>query len=302
MRTFSLRRHGPLLLVLVALPALAAMTERYYFEAPHEHETALDADFELALGRVELGKAEPGYLFQAEVVLEDEGMVPELDIDRKPADAEAGGRTTHLSLGFDSEDGDHGLTVRAFKAPAENEWLLFLSDEVDLRLGFELGMADADLDFTGLRVEHLSVESGMATTRLAFDEPNPVVMDELEINAGMSRFYGKRLGNARFQTFTFEGGAGSFDLDFTGGLLPSGAQANLEVGMATLHVTLPDDAPVILYAPDSWLARVEIPDNYIKRGKGLWHSAHVRDEDDAFVVNIEAGMGKVTCVTARRAD
>ena len=69
--------------------------------------------------------------------------------------------------------------------------------------------------------------------------------------------------------------------------------------MATLRVTLPEEAPVILYAPDSWLARVEIPDGYVKRGKGLWHSAHVRDEKDAFVVNIDAGMGKVTCETAR---
>ena len=74
---------------------------------------------------------------------------------------------SHLSLGFDSDgDGGDGLTVRGFKAPEENEWLLFLSDKVDLDLTFELGMADADLDLTGLRVERLSVESGMATTRL----------------------------------------------------------------------------------------------------------------------------------------
>lgn len=296
MRKIMPSRPWPIVLVLVALPAFAAMTERYYFETPRQGETALEADFDLALGRVEVAKAEPGYLFQAEVVLEDKEMVPEVDVDRD-------GRTAHLSLGFDSGgDGGDGLTVRGFKAPEENEWLLYLSDEVDLDLEFEFGMADADLDFTDLRVERLSIESGMAKTHLAFNRRNPVVMEALEIDAGMSKFYGKRLGNARFERFTFEGGAGSFDLDFSGGPLPPGAVADLEVGMATLHVTLPDNAPVILYAPDSWLARVEIPDNYVKRGKGLWHSAQVRDEEDAFVVNIEAGMGKVTCVTAQHAD
>ena len=293
--TVSLRRALPAALVLVALPALAALTERYYFEVPHEGETALEAEFELALGRVEVGRAEAGYLFQAEVALEDDKMIPGLDVERD-------GERTHLTLGFASGDGDDGITVRGLKAPEENEWLLFLSDDVDLDLGFEFGMADADLDLTGLRVERLRVESGMATTRLAFDARNPVAMDVLEIDAGMAKFFGERLGNARFETFTFDGGAGSFDLDFTGGPLPRGARADLEVGMATLRVTLPDEAPVILRAPDSWLARVEIPEGYTKRGKGLWHSQHVRNEADAFTVNIDAGMGKVTCVTAPEAD
>ena len=291
-RSILLHRSLPVALVLVALPALAALTERYYFEVPHEGETELEAEFELALGRVEVGKAEAGYLFQAEVVLEDDKMIPGVDVERD-------GRTAHVTLDFASGDGDDGITVRGLKAPEENEWLLFLSDAVDLDLGFELGMADADLDLTGLRVERLRVESGMATTRLAFDTRNPVAMDVLEIDAGMAKFFGERLGNARFEAFTFEGGAGAFELDFTGGPLPRGAQADLDVGMATLHVTLPEDAPVILHAPDSWLARVEIPQGYVKRGKGLWHSPHVRDEADAFVVNIDAGMGKVTCETAR---
>lgn len=287
-RPFLLRRPLPILVAaLVALPVLAAVTERYYFEVPHEDETALDAAFDLALGRVEVGTAEPGYLFQAEVALEDDAMEPGLTYARD-------GRRGRLQLGFESGGKDNvGLTVRGFKVPEDNEWLLFFSDEVPLRLAFELGMAEADLDFTGLRVERLSVESGMARATLAFDEPNPVVMDVLEIDAGMSRFEGRRLGNARFEQFTLEGGAGSFDLDFTGGPLPPGARADLSVGMASLQVTLPADAPVVLYAPDSWLARVEVPNGFVKRGKGLWHSERVAREADAFVVRIDAGMGKV---------
>src|SRR5690606_19912357 len=118
-----------------------------------------------------------------------------------------------------------------------------------------------------------------------------------EIDAGMSRFEGRQLGNARFEQFILDGGAGSFDLDFTGGPLPPGAHAALDVGMASLRVALPADAPVVLYAPDSWLARVEVPNGFVKRGKGLWHSERVEREEDAFVVRIDAGMGKVTVVT-----
>lgn len=280
-------RASLLLLVLVALPALAAFTERYYFEVPHERETALHADLELALGHVAVGKAEAGYLFQAEVALEDKDMVPEMHYERE-------GHVGHLSLGFESGGkGENGLTVRGFKVPEDNEWLVFFSDRVPLDLSFELGMAEADLDLTGLRVEQLSVESGMAKTRLAFEEPNPVAMGSLDIDAGMTKFEGVKLGNARFEQFSFEGGAGSFLLDFTGGPLPEGAEADIEVGMSSLQVILPQDVPVVLYAPDSWLAQVEVPNGYVKRGKGLWHSGQVRDEDDAFTVRIEAGLGKV---------
>lgn len=297
-RTLSPRRRWPLLLAaLAALPALAAFTERYYFEVPHERETTLDARFDLALGHVEIGKAEPGYLFQAEVALEDEEMVPGLDYRRE-------GHTGHLTLGFESgSKGERGLTVRGFRVPEENEWLLFFSDAVPLRLAFELGMADAELDLTGLQVERLAVESGMASTRLAFDTPNPVVMEELRVDAGMARFHGERLGNARFERFHFEGGAGSFDLDFSGAAPLPGARADLNIGMATLRVALPEGVPVVLHTPESWLARVEVPNGYVKRGKGLWHSEHVRaNASDAFVVNIEAGMGKVALRTARAGD
>lgn len=284
---WRMRRASFLALAVFALPALAALTERYYFEVPLERETSLHANLELALGHITVGKAEEGYLFQAEVALEDEDMVPEMQYERD-------GRVGHLSLGFESggkEDG--GLSVGGFNVPEDNEWLLFLSDRIGLDLAFELGMAEADIDLTGLRVERLSVESGMAETRLVFDEPNPVVMGSLNVDAGMAKFEGHKLGNARFEQFSFSGGAGAFELDFTGGPLLPGAEADIEVGVSSLQVLLPQDAPVVLYAPDSWLARVEVPIGYIKRGKGVWHSARVEDEEDAFVVRIDAGLGKV---------
>ncbi len=287
-------RRAPWVLpaLLVALPVLAAVTERYYFEVPDEGETALSAELALALGRVEVGVAEAGYLFQAEVALEDEDTVPELEVERS-------GDRTHLALGFGSGGkGGRGVTVRGLRAPEDNEWLLAFSDRVALDLAFELGMAEADLDLTGLRVERLGVEAGMAKTRLSFGAPNPVAMKSLSVEAGMATFTGRHLGHARFERFSFEGGAGSFELDFTGGPLPPGARAEIKVGMVSLRVLLPEGVPVVLYAPDSWLAQVEVPDGYVKRGKGLWHSPEVRDEDEALFVRIEAGVGKVTCQTA----
>ena len=287
-------KRGTLLLagLVLALPALAAFTERYYFEVPDDGERSLEADFELALGRIAVGEAERGYLFQAEVALEDEDMKPGLDLDVEDGHA-------RLELGFASDSkGTTGLTVRGFKPPEENEWLLFFSRRVPLDLQFELGMAEADLDLTGFQVQRLGIESGMATTRLTFDRPNALEMEELTIDAGMAKFYGERLGNARFRHLTFDGGAGSFVLDFTGGPLPPGAHAEINAGMCALRVVLPEGVPIVLEAPDSWLTRVELPNGFVKRGAGLWHSEAVRDAADAFHVEIDAGVGKVSIVAS----
>lgn len=278
-------------LALVALPALAAVTEHYFFEfAGKGREELLEGRFDLALGRVQIGRAEEGFLFQAEVTLEDDDVAPAMQ-------AETDGRTAHVALGFDSGKGGQGRTVRRLRPPEENQWLLFFSDRIPLDLAFDLGMVNGDLDFTGFRVRRLQIESGMAETRLAFGAPNPIEMEALAVDAGMARFHGERLGNARFRRFSFNGGAGSFTLDLGGGPLPPGAEAEIKVGMSSLRVQLPERTPVVLHTPDSWLTRVEIPDGYVKRGKGTWHSEQVRDEAAALHVRIEAGVGRVTVVS-----
>lgn len=276
---------------LFALPALAwaVMDDTYFFEAPHDGETALEAELELALGQIHLRRNDGPALFEAEVRLKSDDVRPRFDF-------ETDGRTGKVWLGLDGEGKSKGFKIKGFDVPEGNAWDLFLSDEVTLDLDLDVGMAAADLDLTGLRVRRLGLDCGMAEATLRFGEANPVVAERLEIDAGMAQFKALGLGNARFERFEFDGGAGEFMLDFTGGALPAGARADVEVGMAKLEVIVPKDRPIVLHAPDSWLAKVVVPNGYTKRGEGVWHSASVRSERDAeraFQLHIEAAAGKV---------
>lgn len=291
-RTMS--RLPRLLLLPLALVALSALAwavagDTYYFEAAHDGETELEADLDLALGHIRLRRNDGPALFEAEVRLKEDDVRPRFDF-------QSDGRRGRVSLGLDGEGKGSGFTLTGLNVPKENAWEVFLSDDVALDLQLEVGMAKADFDLTGLQLRRLAMDCGMSEATLRIDRPSPVIAEEIQIDAGMARFDALRLGNARFRSFRFEGGAGEFSLDFTGGPLPAGAEADVEVGMASLRVTVPADRPVVLRAPESWLARVVVPDGYTKRGDGEWHSPAVRNPDQAFSLDIEAAAGKVIVV------
>lgn len=280
-----------LALALLALPALAwaVVDDTYFFEAQRDGETELAAELELALGQVHLRRNDGEALFEAEVRLQGEDVRPRFEF-------ETDGRRGVVSLGLDGDGKADGFKLKGLNVPEDNAWEVFLSDAVALDLDLDVGMASADLDMTGLRVHRLALDCGMAEATLRFDARSPVAAEDIEIDAGMAQFRALGLGNARFQAFSFSGGAGEFTLDFTGGPLPAGARADVEVGMAKLSVVVPEGGPVVLHAPDSWLARVDVPTGYTKRGDGVWHSPAVRgarDVERAFHVYIEAAAGKV---------
>jgi hypothetical protein len=281
-----------LLLASLALAAPAdAQTggERHTFDVRHERDASLEATFNLALGSVQIGHAARGQLFQALIDLEDENLMPALSVHRR-------GEVAVVHLGF--EDGAHsGVSVRGLRNRSRNTWQLNFDNRIPLDLRFTLGLVDADLNLTGLTVERLKIVAGMANTRLVFDRRNRVEMERLDIEAGAARFTAESLGNARFQNLSFSGGAGSFELDFSGARLPAGARADIEVGVARLRIRLPENRAVVLTVPDSWLTRVDVPTGYTRHSRGVWHSPLVRREEDAFHISIKAGMGRVTCET-----
>ncbi len=260
----------------------ASGTDRFFVEVQADGEVRVEADIELALGHVVISTAERGALFQAEGVVESSQLRPRFNNS-------SDGNKARVSLSLDGEN----VSFQGLRGTRGSRWQLYFSDSTPLDLNLTLGAADADLNFTGIPVENLNLECGMASATLRFDEPNPAILHRLAIEAGLSEFNATGLGNARFESLTFDGGAGEFTLDFSGESFMPGAEAELSVGIASLTILLSSGQPSIVEAPSSFMTKVTMPASFERIGSDTWASPNAADNDQALRITIDAGPGNI---------
>ena len=122
-----------------------------------------------------------------------------------------------------------------------NEWNLRLGD-TPMELSVHAGAYSGQMDLTGLRLQRLEIQDGASNTQVTFSAPNPAEMEELSYTTGASTVDLSGLGFANFARMTFEGGAGSYTLDFGGGLQRE-AEVTLHAGVSSLRIEVPSGTP-----------------------------------------------------------
>ena len=284
---------GLWLTIALAIPVIVvAISERHFFEVEHDNEAELLASLDIALGSVRLQKADEDYLFQAEVVLQSDRIVPDFEYR---VNGDRGRLDVDLST---VKDADDNVSLPDLGSVKDAKWNLYFGDAVPIDMKLELGGTASSLNFSGipLRTLRLSLEASQGT--VVFNEPNPVKMDYLRIESGASELSVRGLGYARADRMRFEGGMGKFDLDFSENAEAlRGSIADIEIGMASIDIRLPAEGPVVLEVPDSWFCSVDVPVGYVKAGHGEYHSPDYSADGDAFVVKVEASVGKVSFAT-----
>ena len=128
-----------------------------------------------------------------------------------------------------------------------NEWDLRLGGAAPFELEVNAGAYDGSLDLSGLPITRLEMSSGASSLNVSFTQPNPQVMRLLSFKTGASSISLSGLANANFQEMTFEGGAGSYQLDFGGALLqPANVRITGGVSSTTLRIPAETNAEVIV--------------------------------------------------------
>ncbi len=118
-----------------------------------------------------------------------------------------------------------------------NDWSLKLGD-VPMNLTVDAGAYDGALELGGLPLRHLTLNNGAATTEVTFDEANPEEMDSFDVRTGASTVTLTGLANANFDDMSFEGGAGTYTLDFSGELQRD-ASVKIKAGVSTVTIDIP---------------------------------------------------------------
>jgi hypothetical protein len=121
-----------------------------------------------------------------------------------------------------------------------NDWQLRLG-QYPLDLTINAGAYDSNLDLSGIPITNLAINDGASNVRVAFNSLNPASMQNLTYKTGASTVQLIGLGNANFSVMTFEGGAGSYTLDFSGNLQRA-AHVQINSGVSDLKLIIPSGA------------------------------------------------------------
>jgi hypothetical protein len=174
-----------------------------------------------------------------------------------------------------------------------NRWDFSFSPDVDLRLNTDIGAAKADLDLGGLAVSELKLDVGAAEATVDFSEPNKTALNLFKVSAGACKLRMNNLGNSRFDRLEFEGGVGSFYLDFSGDFNYR-AEARIEVGLGSVEITIPSEVGVRLESNESFLSSVDFPKSSLRRlddDEDVYESDNFQTAKAQLVIRLDVGMG-----------
>jgi hypothetical protein len=122
-----------------------------------------------------------------------------------------------------------------------NDWTLKLGS-MPMDLYLHAGAYDGSLDFSGLALTYLEVSDGASSVDVTFDKPNTEKMSRFIYKTGASSVFMKGLSYANFSNMQFEGGAGSYTLDFTG-KLQQDADVSISTGVSDITIIIPEGTP-----------------------------------------------------------
>lgn len=172
------------------------------------------------------------------------------------------------------------------------DWVcrLAFTDRVPLSLDFELEIAKADWDLGGFQISELEIASAVSDLRIDFSKPNPIRMEDMDIESGVGEMTLQRIGNANLESLDFEGGLGEYTFYFDG-KMTGNMSADLEIGMGQLTVYLPRDIGVRIRMNDSFLTSISVND---MRKNGDYYTNDLWNSDRPQLdIRVEAGVSKV---------
>ena len=276
-----MRRAAALLAVaaLWATTSASAQTLRTLTSARQLHgETSLNVDVTYAVGELRLEPASPGDLYRMELRYDEDQFTPVREYD-----ADAG----ILRLGLRSLHGH--TTIRRGHNDETPSLDVALTPEIPLSLRFQVGAAEANVEFGGLQLRRLAYKTGASESHVRFSTPNPVDCDALTFEVGAAEFTASQLGNSNCRMMSFHGGVGEVTLDFSGQWRTS-AEASVKIGIGSLRLMLPRDLGVAINL-SRFLASFDRA-GFTKRG-GVYYSDNYDTARVRLVLNVEAAFGGI---------
>jgi len=193
-----------------------------------------------------------------------------------------------LTIAQGSTEADWGIPT----GNTHNGWELAFSPEIPLKMNFDIGVGDGELDFTGLQLTELDLEIGAGDFEVRFDEPNGAEMSRLMLDAGASKLEILGIGHAGPEQMTVQGGVGSITLDFTG-TWPNSADVKVVAGIGSLTLRLPDNVGVQVET-EGGLTNVEV--SGLRRTGDAYVNDAFGETETELRIQVTTGIGSVKLI------
>lgn len=167
-----------------------------------------------------------------------------------------------------------------------------LGNTIPISFELELGAGNGDIDLTDLQMKDVKISTGASSVTLKCSKPNPISADDVSIESGVSKFTASNLSNLNFHHLKFSGGVGSYKLDFDGKLRQS-AEVQIEVGLGSINVYVPNTIPTKLVYDDNWLSSFKLDDDFEKTRSGVYETNDFQDASKRLTIRMESGLGSV---------
>ncbi|MGD9898535.1 MAG: toast rack family protein, partial [Calditrichaceae bacterium] len=196
-----------------------------------------DINISFGAGRIEINSGNISDLYQGN--FEYTGTEPEVQISasRNFADVRISQNETRPE-----KDKKSDIKIHNLENLSDNIWNITLTNRIPLNLDLDLGASKSYLNLGGLKLEKVNIETGLSKTDLDFGLVNPVSLSSLVIDAGISKFTGRRLLNSRFRKFIFNGGVGDYKLEFDGEFTTE-ANIDINVDLGSILIIIPKSVP-----------------------------------------------------------
>jgi N-terminal domain of toast_rack, DUF2154 len=274
----------PALACTITLPAVKTQVGELHRESvnvPLDDAKAADVKIVFGMGELRLRPGEGEDLLKADFIYNVDELKPVLEHNR---------RSDRLTVNL--RPGTKGVSLNLGDG-MRNEWDVRLSDQVPTYLNLDLGAAKGQMDLGGLRLTDARIKVGAAEADVEWSKPNSERLDLLDVDAGASSLEMHQLGNAHFHQMNFIGGAGNFNLDFTGDWQESG-RVNINAGLGNLILVLPHDVGVRVDTGDKALVNVSA-EGFRRQGTALVNDAYGESRLElAFTINM--GLGNLTLI------
>lgn len=190
------------------------------------------------------------------------------------------------------EERNHKGSFKLSSLGESGKWYMRFSDAIPISFDLTLGLGKGDFDLSGLQVKDFNLSTGASDVTLSFDERNTTTIENMNIESGVSKFVARNLGNANFKRFRFQGGVGSYFLDFTG-KIEKEVDVEVEVGLGVLTMIIPKEVGVRLMYEETLVSRLDCDADFHTTSDNVYTSDNLGTAATRMNIRVDSGLGSV---------